>query len=205
MTNLSNKSVHLITMVFILLAFVSLSSCRQSEQTSLPTFSPIETPEADYFGTDDVGEYMIGSERSIQDESGFMLKIEERVYEDLAKSRFIVTQRNLGLRAQSVGMKAVNFFAYPGGSEIDTSTLNANSNLNASAFLSSAVIGYQSSTSEGVFMSELYDYHFSDALELLDSKENLAKKACGVIKVDFADETFDPIVLDTCYHPAKPI
>jgi hypothetical protein len=170
-----------------------LASCRQIEPSTSATSAPEIVPRSGQVGQDDIGEYKVVSEQGNYGDDGFVLRIEERFYEGLSTSRFIVTQSNIGLQAQSIGIKNMSVFVYQ-----DKAQLSSNS-INVSSFLKTANNEVSSLGSDGVmFASEQYEIESADFLY----EETPNQRPCGVVKLDYVDETFYPIVLDTCERPS---
>jgi hypothetical protein len=189
-----NTCHKLICFSSITIFLLILSSCRQIEPSPSGTSVPVVTPRSGEVGKDEIGEYTVVSEQGNYSDDGFVLRIEERAYEILSKSRFIVTQSNLGLEAQSIGIKDINVFFYQGNTQISSN------NINMAALLKTASNEVSSLASdEVVFSSELYEIKYDSFLD----EENLTQRPCGVVKLDYVDETFYPIVLDTCYRPSN--
>jgi hypothetical protein len=188
-----NTRYKLLCFSSIIFFLLMLSSCRQLEPSPSVTSVPPITPRSSWVGKDEIGEYTVVSEQGSYSDDGFVLRIEERFYEGLSKSRFIVTQSNLGLQAQSIGIKNMNVFVYQ-----DNAQLSSN-NINMSPFLKTGSNEVSSLASDGVvFASEQYEIKSADSLY----EETPTQRPCGVVKLDYVDETFYSIVLDTCERPS---
>jgi hypothetical protein len=187
----TNASHRLICGFFFAALLLTLASCRQIEPNTSVISNPEIVPRSGQVGKDEIGEYTIVSERGSRDDKGFDLRIEERVYENLSKTRFVVTQSNLGLQAQSIGIKSMNVFVYQGDTQISTN------NINTASLLNTAGTEISPASSEVIFASEPYEVKLDETFYA----EQVTDRPCGVVKLDYVDETYYPIVLDTCDRP----
>ena len=223
-TNNIKKSVSLLILIGLSLLF---SACYQTDKeipvAETPAFELDETVEAGFSGVDDVGSYIVDSTNGLQRENGYTLLIEERIYKDLAKSRFVVTQKYNGVQTRSVDLKAVTLSAYSRDSsmtidsadtlKVSTTNVDIRSFQSSNEFVSDLydysnddTIGFvvssdtspNSNGADGEVISDLYDRRYEESTPM----RSRAKKMCGSVSVEFTLADYEPVTLDTCYRPS---
>lgn len=170
--------------LFVLCLLVaSLAACRQAEQKqSEPNYTwdeYIATLE-----TDDVGSYRVVSANAIESDSGFTLGVEARFYPELKKTRFVVTQDDLALQAQAIGIEDMRFLVHQGDKVLVTQDFN------------SSPLATQN-LSENLFVTDLYD--------LRPLRNDSSSEVCAVLELTYEDELYFPINLSACnnYIPSS--
>lgn len=179
----NNFKFNWLTTGLLLLTLVFMACNQSTGEAVNSSEAVIETHHATWdeymnsLAADEIGRYKIIASNGVEDSDGFRLQIEERFYVELEKSRFVVEQSDLILKAQYSPIESLQFSVRQGQEVISFFELDTE-------------LSSQSLT------TQLY------ATDLHNVENIMSSHQCGFVEVMFVNESLFPIQLSTCNRPS---
>ena len=179
--NESNIRVKALSIFSLALLSLVLAACQMTPRAEtlpqgLPDGFDLTTAKVREPLRDEFGRYRTASSRAAIGDDGVLIRVEERFYIDSSQVRFVVLQKNLALRLAGPGISAMGLRLYQRGSTLATMDLTQ--------------AAHAESATQELYTTQFFQSNMS--------WETVGDRTCAVLDVDFTDETWYPLSLDTC-------